>query len=622
MIAPMSFYAELKRRNVIRVGAAYAVAAWLLIQVADTTFPLFGFDQAPARIVVILLIIGFIPALILAWAFEFTPAGLQREEDVDRSLAITKSAARQLDRVIMVVLVLALGFFAFDKFVLSESREKAIAENARIEAFADAVEAYKKNKSIAVLPFVDMSPTQDQEYFGDGIAEELLDQLVTLEGLNVASRTSSFAFKDSDASAQTIGEELGVTTVLEGSVRKDGDDLRVTAQLIDAKTDTHLWSETFDRKFSDIFFIQEEIAQEVAAALSIALDIEARGHLPGAGTDNIEAYDAFLAGSAWRRIAQPKQAQPYFQAAVDIDPNYADAWSALGRSISGQSDNYPSEEGRAMVQRSRDLQLVAIELSPELAVAWSGLSSLSRVLGDWAGAVEASEAAAELAPGDIGAQSSSSGVFGALGHVHESIVVSELARQIRPLGYGSAQVLAEKYIQAGRYDDARATLKISASLSPTLKPGVVKRHLFIALSERKPADIKKYLAEFAEARPTAAPMADLILDNFESSPAEIVEVMRGYFERAGEDMPGQGRVIMAGLATYFGDPEFALLVYKEELSQSLFRFRRAWYPFFSDMRKLDGFKDLITELGLEEFYRTYDWPDYCRPLGDDDFECF
>ena len=615
----MSFYAELKRRNVIRVGAAYAVAAWLLIQVADTTFPLFGFDQAPARVVVILLIIGFVPTLILAWAFELTSAGWQREEDVDRSLAITKSAAKQLDRIIMLVLVLALGLFAFDKFVLSKSREKVIVENARVAAFAEAVEAYKKNKSIAVLPFVDMSPNQDQEYFGDGIAEELLDQLTTLRGLNVASRTSSFAFKGSDKNAKSIGEELGVTSVLEGSVRKDGNALRVTAQLIDARTDTHLWSETFDRKFGDIFFIQEEIATEVAAALSIALDIEARGHLRGAGTDNIEAYEAYLAGRAWRRIAQAKPAEPYFRRAVEIDPNYAEAWSELAGAIAWQHENYPSDQARELMIRARKLVIHAIEVNPDLARAWARLSAHNRVLGDWSSAVEAGQRAAELAPGDIRMQSSI--IFGALGHVREIITITELGKQIWPLSYGANQVLAEFYVQVGRYDDARATLEKSESQSPVVKPGVIKRRLFIALSERKPTDIRKYLGQYADVKPTAGPMIQLALEEFKSSPTEIVRDLRRYFEET-SDMPSQGRVIMAGLATYYGDPEFALEVMKEELSLSTFRVRRLWYPFFSDMRRLQGFNDLITEFGLEAFYRTYGWPDYCRPLGDDDFECF
>ena len=621
MIAPMRLYSELKRRNVFRVGAAYTVAAWLLIQVADTTFPLFGFGDTPARIVVILLIIGFIPSLIIAWAFELTPSGLQKEEDVDRSLTVTTGATKRLDRIIMLVLVLALGFFAFDKFVLSESREKAIAESARVAALAEVIENYKSNKSIAVLPFVDMSPNQDHEYFGDGIAEELLDELTQFTGLNVASRTSSFAFKGSHEGVRSIGEQLGVTSVLEGSVRRDGDHLRVTAQLIDAKTDRHLWSRTFDRELNDIFFIQEEIAQEVAGALSITLEIDGRDHLPGAGTSSIEAYDAFLAGRARGRVGQSEHAQPYFEQAVKLDPDYAEAWLALGSSIGIQWDEQPTEQVHETLQRSRELVLHALELNPKLSRAWHSLANINRLLGDWTGAVEASQNAAALAPGDIGAQLSSAGIFSSLGHVREGIKGGELIQEIIPLNYYAAQGTAERYIQAGRYDDARARLEISEALSSPTNPSIIKRHLFIALSERKPSDIRNFLEQFADARPAVGPMIQLVLAEFESPPAVILGVLRRYFDEA-IDMPGQGRVIMAGLAAYHGDPEFALVVMSEELKRSLVRLRRVWYPFFSDMRKLPGFKSFVDNLGLVAFWRTYGWPDYCRPLRDDDFECF
>ncbi len=171
MTTIMTLYSELKRRNVLRVAAAYIVSAWLLIQIAETIFPLFSFDDGPARIVVIVMVIGFLPALIVSWIFELTPAGLQKEKDVDRSQAAITQSARKFDRITMLVLVLAVSYFAFDKFVLSESREKSIAESARQEGLSEALLAIKNNKSIAVLPFVDMSPNQDQEYFADGIAE-------------------------------------------------------------------------------------------------------------------------------------------------------------------------------------------------------------------------------------------------------------------------------------------------------------------------------------------------------------------------------------------------------------------------------------------------------------------
>ncbi len=621
MIGTMRIYSELKRRNVFRVAAAYAVAAWLLIQIADTTFPLFGFGDAPARIVVILLIIGFIPSLVFAWAFELTPSGLQKEEDVDRSLTVTTGTAKRLDRIIMFVLVLALGFFAFDKFVLSESREQAIAESARQAGISEALLAYKSNKSIAVLPFADMSPNQDQEYFGDGIAEELLDQLTKLKGLNVASRTSSFAFKGSNEDLKTIGEKLGVSNILEGSVRKADDEIRITAQLINSENGFHLWSKTFDRRIGDIFFIQEDIAHSVAAALSITLEIDGREQLLGAGTSSIEAYDAFLAGRAWGRINQPQHAEPYFRRATELDPDYAEAWLALGSSIGVQWDEQPSEEARTTLRRGRELVLHAIELNPALSQAWGNLAQFNRMLGDWTGAVEAGQNAAALAPGNIGLQLNSVGIFGSLGHIRGSIELSELELEIRPLGYLGAQGLAELYIQASRHDDARATLEISEAVSSKTNPSIIKRRLFIALSERKPSDIRKFLEQFADARPAVGPMIRLVLAEFESPPAVILAVLHRYFDEA-VDMPGQGRVIMAGLAAYYGDPGFALDVMTEELERSLVRLRRLWYPFFSDMRKLPGFKTLVEELELVTFWHTYSWPDYCRPLRNDDFECF
>jgi TolB-like protein len=264
-------FQELKRRNVFRVAAAYVVVAWLIIQVAETIFPLFGFDETPARIVVILLAIGFIPALIFSWAFELTPEGLKKDEDVDRSMAVGMRSAKTLDRVIMIVLALALGYFAFDKFVLSDSREANIAEQARQEGRSQALAESFGDKSIAVLAFDDMSTTSDQEYLSDGIAEELLNLLAKVPDLRVISRSSAFSFKGRNVEIPEIGRRLNVAHILEGSVRKSGNRLRITAQLIDARSDTHLWSETYDRVLDDVFAVQDEIAETVAEKLKTTL---------------------------------------------------------------------------------------------------------------------------------------------------------------------------------------------------------------------------------------------------------------------------------------------------------------------------------------------------------------
>ena len=235
----MSFIDELKRRNVFRVGVAYVIVAWLLLQVADV---ILDNIEAPAWVfqaILLLLIIGFPVTIIFAWAFELTPEGFKKEKDIERSESVTPVTGRKLDFVIIGLLTAALGYLAYDKFLASPP------------ASQDSIQ------SIAVLPFVDMSPDGDQEYFGDGIAVELLNELTRLDGLRVAGRTSSFSFKGTNENLKGIAEALDVATILEGSIRKDGDRVRIKAQLINIADGENLWSETYDRKLTDIFVIQE-----------------------------------------------------------------------------------------------------------------------------------------------------------------------------------------------------------------------------------------------------------------------------------------------------------------------------------------------------------------------------
>ncbi len=286
----MSLFEELKRRNVIRVGTAYAVTAWLLIQVSETILPLFGFDASSLRLVVIVLAIGFVLVITFSWAFELTPEGLKRESEVDRSPSIIANTSKQLDRLIMVVLTLALGYFAFDKFVLDPSRDAAREAEVALQARSDALVESYGDKSIAVMPFADMSPDKDQEYFSDGLAEELINLLAKIPGMRVISRSSAFSFKDQSMDIPSIAKQLQVSHILEGSVRKAGDQVRITVQLIDAASDTHLWSETYDRKLNDIFAIQDEISAQVVAQLKLTL----LGSAPSTRQTSPEAFALFL----------------------------------------------------------------------------------------------------------------------------------------------------------------------------------------------------------------------------------------------------------------------------------------------------------------------------------------
>jgi adenylate cyclase len=339
----LSLFNELKWRNVLRVGAAYVVVAWILIQVAETVFPLFGFDDSPARIVVIVLAIGFLPVLILAWAFEMTPEGLKKESEVDRSQSITPHTGKKLDRMIMVALALGLGYFAIDKFVLSESREASIAETARQEGRAE-VRAVDTEPSIAVLPFVNMSNDADQNYFSDGISEEVLNLLVQVEGLKVASRTSSFTHRGENLDIPEIADELKVNYILEGSVRKAGNRLRITAQLIDAVDDRHLWSDSFDRDMTDIFQIQNDIANAIVTALTTKLEVGLQLVDIGPATSNISAYDLYLEARELfiARKDLPKSWR-LLEKATKMDSQFARAWEALAAVHSVATSWFPGD---------------------------------------------------------------------------------------------------------------------------------------------------------------------------------------------------------------------------------------------------------------------------------------
>jgi TolB-like protein len=290
----MSFIEELKRRNVIRVGIAYVVVGWLVSQVAEFAIETFGAPDWVLKIFVVFLMLGFPVVAVFAWAFEMTPDGIKLERDVDRSQSIVKHTRRKLDYTIVFVLVLALGYFIFDEFQdqANETASTLAETSAQTEALV-AIDATPVDPSIAVLPFADMSPDQDQGYFSDGISEELLNLLVRVDGLKVASRTSSFTYKGSTQSLAEIADELKVDHVLEGSVRKADNRLRITAQLIDASTDRHIWSDTFDRELVDIFAIQDEIANAIVAALSAELGILQDTQVVSASiaTENLDAYE-------------------------------------------------------------------------------------------------------------------------------------------------------------------------------------------------------------------------------------------------------------------------------------------------------------------------------------------
>jgi TolB-like protein len=329
----LQLFKELQRRNVFRVAIGYIVSSWLLAQVADLVLENIGSPDWVMKTILLILALGFPIVVFFSWAFEVTPEGIKRESEIDRSQSITHMTGRKLDRAITAVLVVALAYFAYDKFVLGPSRDTELVQATTESVASEVVEQVAETeKSIAVMAFVNMSADPEQEYFSDGIAEEILNGLAHLPDLRVAARTSAFSFKGQNVDIRKVGETLNVNHVLEGSVRKAGDRLRITAQLISVGDGYHLWSEIYDRQIDDIFAIQEEIARAVVGALEVTLGLEEETPLVHQGTTNTEAYNWFLRGKFYIGQQSPssfEKAIESYSRAIELDPEFAGGYGGL-----------------------------------------------------------------------------------------------------------------------------------------------------------------------------------------------------------------------------------------------------------------------------------------------------
>ena len=407
---PLSLFNELKRRNVLRVGAAYVVMAWLLIQVAETIFPLFGFDDTPARIVVIVLAIGLVPSMIFTWVFELTPEGLIKDKDIDRGQFDTSQSSQKLNRMIMVVLALALGYFAFDKFVLDPVEDVQIAESAHQEGRSAALTESFGDKSIAVMPFTNLSAESSNQFFADGIHDDLLTRISKIQDIKTISRSSVMTYRDSNKSLQSIAKELRVNTILEGGVQRAGDQVRINLKLIDAESDAHLWAQTYTRKLSatNVFVVQAEITEAVASALQAVLSEDERKQVEKLPTTNLQALDTYFLGNQLFNQATTEsvgQAILSYQAAIRLDPEFALAYSKQASAVLAQVDvsGLPNE---AQLAKSRPLIDQAILLDPQSSEAFTALGMWYRYSGDTEKAIQAYEQAMALGPNNADALAS------------------------------------------------------------------------------------------------------------------------------------------------------------------------------------------------------------------------
>jgi TolB-like protein/Flp pilus assembly protein TadD len=451
------FFEELKRRNVWRAGIAYLAGAWLLIEVSDTILPRFGFSDAAITNVIVLLAIGFVPALVISWFFELTLDGFRRDSGAVPEASTVLRTRKNFDRIIIVFLTLAIAVLAVDKFVFDPARDASDIEAATEQARTDALKESYGDMSIAVLAFSDMSPEGDQEYFADGIAEELLNTLTTIRELRVISRSTAFSFKGSNETLQEIGEKLDVSYILEGSVRKSGDKLRVTAQLIDARTDAHVWSDTYDRTLDDVFAIQDEISARIVDELKVTL---LNGTKRATQIDT-KAYDWFLKAQFivnTNNIARIREAQALLDKVIEVEPDYIPALTALARVYY----RAPKTEGLSREENDLEIRRLAeriAEIDPDSvdALGWQGW--FAYLDGDWQEAAHFYEKALQADSSNFALLRVVVVFLTDLGKLDDAIKIGEHL-QLRDPNCGTcASNLAYAYMSAGRFRDAAALVE-------------------------------------------------------------------------------------------------------------------------------------------------------------------
>jgi TolB-like protein len=434
--------AELKRRNILRVAAVYGATSFVLLQIADIVFPALGLPQWTITLVVALTIIGFPMAMALTWIFEATPDGLRRtapaqENEIEAILAQPRSRRWPAGIAALLGIVLLAGGVGWTVGQRGGGR----APNY---------------DSIAVLPFVNMSGDADNEYFGDGLAEELLNALSGIEGLKVAARTSAFAFKGTNMDVRAIGDTLGVATVLEGSVRRSADHIRITAQLIDANTGYHLWSETYDRPLTDLFSVQDALSREIVGALAGTFSTSKEGLYRG-GTKDVQAYDLYLLGRqkwATRQVPLLREAVQHFEQAIARDSSFALAWSGLADAIVALAWRVPSELPR--VAEAKHAAQRAVLLDAELAEGWASLGVMATYIDrDFSSAELAFRRALALRPSYAPAYHWLADVMEYSGRLEQAVELSTRAIELDPVNgfyYGSK---VEQLQSAGRFAEAR-----------------------------------------------------------------------------------------------------------------------------------------------------------------------
>ena len=636
----MRLLTELRRRNVVRMAGLYLVGAWLIVQVAETLLPVFGTPDWVLQTLVVLLAIGFIPALVFSWVFELTPDGLKRDADVAPGESIGPQTARRMDRLILAGLLALIALVAADRFWPAETGPESLsgAETAagpksdRPESDSGPVSAAASSaapeKSIAVLAFTDLSPGKDQEYFSDGVSEEILNALVKVRGLRVAGRTSSFSFKGKDQDLRGIGRALGVAHVLEGSVRTQGDKVRVTAQLIRGEDGFHLWSETYDGELTDVFELQDQIARRIVRELDVVLQSGDSARMVEVATRSSEAYGLYLRATGVfnrREQARYPEALGWLEQAVRLDPDFARGYARLAnlRAIAATGPEAPGPDAQEAIERDARR---ALELDPGLAEPHAALARAYAVQQPQRRLDSRDEMERAIALGaddaDINftyAQVLLNGGYVRLGteRLDRTLAIDPLLPNA--LFWRGTQYLAHDNFAAARQaleraDDAGLSVAKAGLLELAHATGDYERarELLDAMPPQQsvpcggvkvgdlPIDIRVGRPGTAAERAAAVALIDRCLA---SKPERIPFWVHQFLERLGEPE----RALAAMLAAP-SDNEGALRW-------------RIWMPAGAAVRALPGFAEYARQVGLIDVWEKYGPPDACRRIAPRDYVC-
>jgi TolB-like protein len=624
----MSLFGELKRRNVFRVGAAYLVSSWLLIEIADIMFPAFGFPQGALKWLVGALVLGLIPLLLFSWAYELTDHGIVRDKGPGRENPQNEVTAHRLDQITIIMILLALAVVVVERFVLPQRVAEppmAAVETRPAEPAAQApVEApppqpvidrpIPDGPSVAVLPFTNMSPDPENEYFADGISEEILNVLAAIDGLKVASRTSAFSFKGTSTPIPQIARQLGVAHVLEGSVRRAGNRVRITAQLIDAANDQHLWSDAYDRDLTDIFAVQEEIAKAIAVALQHEFGFESsRVVTVSAPTQDLKAYELYLEGRTlfYQRGDALLQARANLEQAVGRDPQFAEAWATLAATLhvspSYRLELDPVETARLAEQAAER----ARALDDSLAVPYAVLGAIKGE-SDGIQGERLLTAAIERNPNDSTAWLWRGILLARAGRVRGSLEDFRRAQEIDP-GVGITNGwLGSALMDAGRFDEAEHYVQRSLALGWRAGSWYLG-HLGLARGDLQAANqhfghwmssIEASLSSGDVNRQVAGLIKDAVGD-----PGRVADI-------AGRVLDGRlpvGQSGWGGVVLSLGAPKAAIALERSpSLAVDSTFFQNVWHPGVRAIAEDPEFVILAEEHGLMAYWEAAGFPDGCR----------